>query len=201
MPKKDPRIDAYIAKAAPFAKPILKYIREAVHAGCPAAEEKIKWGMPHFDYKGPMCGMAAFKNHCSFGFWKSRLVTGNKNAKTEDDAMGQFGRLASIKDLPNKKTFIGYVRKAKELNDAGIKAPWQSAKKKRPPLPVPDYLAAALKKNLKARKSFDGFSPSGRREYIEWITEAKRAETRNERLKTAIKWMAEGKARNWKYAK
>ena len=121
MARKDPRIDAYIAKAAPFAQPILKHLRKLVHAGCPEVEETMKWSMPHFDYKGPLCGMAAFKQHCSFGFWKSSLVLGS--AASEKDGMGHFGRIGSEKDLPNEKKLIAYVRKAAAFNDAGIKTP------------------------------------------------------------------------------
>jgi uncharacterized protein YdeI (YjbR/CyaY-like superfamily) len=194
MTTKDPRIDAYIDKAAPFAKPILKFLRKAVHAGCPEVEETIKWSMPHFDFKGPMSGMAAFKEHCAFGFWKSKLIFGDTGKGEE--AMGHFGRITSLNDLPNEKTLIGYVRKAAELNEKGIKA-WD--RKKRKPLPVPAYLTAALKTNSKARETFENFSPSQRRDYIEWITEAKREETRQQRLKTALEWMAQGKVRNWKY--
>jgi uncharacterized protein YdeI (YjbR/CyaY-like superfamily) len=196
MGKKDKRVDDYIEKSATFAKPILKYLRKIVHQGCPDVEETIKWQFPHFDYQGPLCGMAGFKEHCAFGFWKGSLILG---AKANSDGMGQFGRITSLADLPNEKTLVGYIRTAAELNAAGVKAPGRSQPKKRPPLPVPDYLTAALKKNAKARKTFEGFSPSHQREYIEWLTEAKREETRQQRVKRAIQWMAEGKARNWKY--
>src|SRR3954452_3610237 len=121
MAKTDPRVDAYIERSAPFAKPILKHIRKVVHRGCPDVEETIKWGMPHFDYKGVMCGMAAFKAHCAFGFWKGSLIIDAQNKSA--DAMGQFGRITSMKDLPPKRTLQGYVKKARELNDAGIKPP------------------------------------------------------------------------------
>jgi uncharacterized protein YdeI (YjbR/CyaY-like superfamily) len=198
MATKDPRIDAYIAKSADFAKPILKHLRKAVHAGCPQVEETIKWSMPHFDHKGMMCGMAAFKAHCAFGFWKSDLILGPGETK-EKSGMGSFGCIKSLADLPNEKTLIGYVKKAAALNEAGIKAPGRTQPKKRAPIPVPDYFAAALKKNTKARKTFESFPPSHRREYLEWITEAKREETRNGRMTTSIKWLSEGKARNWKY--
>jgi uncharacterized protein YdeI (YjbR/CyaY-like superfamily) len=195
---KNPRIDAYVAKSADFAKPILKHLRKVVHAGCPEVEETIKWSMPHFDYKGVMCGMAAFKEHCAFGFWKADLIfDGDKQA--EKSGMGSFGCIKSLKDLPDEKTLIGYVKKAAALNQAGIKAPGRTQPKKREALPVPEYLASALKKNAKARKTFESFSPSHRREYIEWITEAKRDETRKERLAKTIKWLSEGKPRNWKY--
>ena len=197
MATKDPRIDAYIAKSADFAKPILKHLRKVVHAGCPEVEETMKWSMPHFDYKGVMCGMAAFKEHCAFGFWKESLILGD--GKTYKSGMGSFGCIKSLADLPNEKTLIGYVKKAAALNEAGIKAPGRTQPKKRPAIGVPDYFAAALKKNAKARKTFEGFVPSKQREYLEWVTEAKRDETRNERLATSIKWLAEGKSRHWKY--
>lgn len=200
MPKKNPQVDAYIAQAAPFAQPILKHLRKVVHAGCPAVEETIKWGFPHFDYKGNLAGMAAFKAHCSFGFWKGALLFGPEIAE-RDDAMGHFGRIARLSDLPNEKTLTGYVRKAAELNDAGVKVP-RAAKPKGPRvLEIPDDLTAALRKNTKARKTFEDFSYSHRKEYVEWITEAKREETRRQRLATTIEWLAKGKSRNWKYAR
>lgn len=198
MATKDPRIDAYIAKSAAFAKPILKHLRKVVHAGCPQVTETIKWSMPHFDYKGVMCGMAAFKEHCSFGFWKESLILG-PGKTSEKDGMGSFGCIKSLKDLPNEKTLVGYVKKAAALNEAGIKAPGRTAPKKREPIAMPDDFGAALKKNAKARKSFDAFAPSKRREYLEWITEAKREETRKQRLTTSLRLLAEGKPLHWKY--
>ena len=198
MGSKDPRIDAYIAESADFAKPILTHLRKIVHAGCPDVEETLKWSRPHFDYKGVMCGMAAFKQHCVFGFWKEALILDSGKA-AEKTAMGSFGCIKSLADLPSEKTLVGYVKKAAALNDAGIKTPWRTKPKKREPLEVPDDFSAALKKNAKARKTFEDFPPSKRREYLEWVTEAKREETRRERLATSIKWLAEGKARHWKY--
>ena len=173
MAKNDPRIDAYIAKSADFAKPILKHLREIVHEGCPDVEETLKWSMPHFDYHGgPLAGMAAFKEHCAFGFWKgSLIVPGSK------EAMGQFGRLTSIGDLPPDKELVGYVRKAADLNERGIKkAPARSRAKQK--LTVPVELKAALAKNAKARVNFEKFPPSHKREYCEWISGAKGADTR-----------------------
>ena len=196
MAKKDPRIDAYIDKSAPFARPILEHLRKIVHAGCPDVEETIKWQFPHFDHHGVVCGMAAFKSHCAFGFWKAELILGE--TKEEKEAMGHFGRIESVADLPNEKTLIRYVRKAAELNEAGIKAP-RAAPQARPDLIVPDDLTAALRKSAKAQRHFEKFSPAKKREYVEWITEAKREETRKQRLETAIEWMSEGKVRNWKY--
>jgi uncharacterized protein YdeI (YjbR/CyaY-like superfamily) len=198
MKTKDPRVDAYIAAAAPFARPILKHLRKVVHAGCPAVEETIKWGFPHFVYKGNVAAMSAFRQHCSFGFWKGALIFGGERSG-QDEAMGQFGRIAQVRDLPNEKTLIAYVRKAAELNDAGIKVPRPVKPKTPRALDVPDDFNAALKKNSKARKTFDGFSVSKRREYIDWMTDAKREETRRQRLATSVEWLAQGKTRMWKY--
>lgn len=198
MATKDPRIDAYITKSADFAKPILKHLRKVVHAGCPDVVETLKWSMPHFDYKGVMCGMAAFKEHCAFGFWKESLVF-DRDKAAEKTAMGSFGCIKTLTDLPSEKTLIGYVKKAAALNEAGIKAPGRTQPKKKEPIAVPEYFSAALKKNAKARKTFEDFAPSKRREYLEWVTGAKREETRHERLATSIKWMGEGKTRHWKY--
>jgi len=194
----NPRIDAYIANAAPFAQPILAHLRALVHGACPEVEETIKWSAPHFLYQGRMfCHMCAFKQHVAFGFWLGKLVaeTGIENA-----AMGQFGRITQLQDLPPKKTLLALIKKAMALNEVGAKSPTRvKAAKPKPALEVPDDLAAGLKKNAKARKTFEAFSPSHRREYIEWITEAKREATRATRLATTLEWLAEGKPRNWKY--
>jgi uncharacterized protein YdeI (YjbR/CyaY-like superfamily) len=192
----DPRIDAYIAKSAAFARPILTHLRDIIHRACPQVEETMKWNFPHFMYHGMLCGVAAFKEHCAFGFWKSDLIL-DKTRLADRDAMGQFGRITSIKELPSPKMLVGYVKKAMELNEAGIKSPRKSVRK--PPAAVPDDLALALKKNRKAAATFAGFSTTQQREYIDWITEAKREDTRTKRLATTIEWLAEGKQRNWKY--
>jgi uncharacterized protein YdeI (YjbR/CyaY-like superfamily) len=197
MGTRDPRVDAYIAKSADFARPILTTIRDTVHAACPDVVEEIKWSFPHFTYKGMLCSMASFKQHCAFGFWKGSLVVGG-SAK-EADAMGQFGRLAKVSDLPPKKTLVRYVKKAMELNDQGIKVEKRPPRRTTVDTAPPADLAAALKKNTKANASFNALPPSHRREYIEWITEAKGAETRARRLAQSLEWMAEGKSRNWKY--
>ena len=198
MASKDPRIDAYIARAAPFAQPILRHVRELVHQGCPEVQETIKWSMPHFDYHGIMLAMAAFKEHCSIGFWKGALVLG-KHAGG-NGGMGHFGKISSLKDLPSDKRFIKYVRKAAELNKQGIKKPADlKPKSARPELTVPEYLRAALRKNKKAALTFEEFSYTNKKEYIDWLTEAKREETRSHRLQTNIAWLTEGKVRNWKY--
>ena len=193
MGKKDPRVDAYIAKSADFAKPILKHLRELVHKGCPGVEETIKWGMPAFDYHGILAGMAAFKAHCAFNLWKGSMLGADNR-----DAMGQFGRIASRSDLPKDSVLVGYVREAARLNEEGVKAPRKPREPKKP-VETPADLASALKKNAKARATYEAFSPSHKREYVEWITEAKSEETRRKRLDTAIEWMSEGKSRMWKY--
>ena len=193
MTKKDPRVDAYISRAQPFARPILKHLRKLVHRACPDVEETIKWRSPFFDYKGPVCFMASFKTHAVFGFWKGKLLFG----KEHKGAMGHFGRLTSIKDLPSDKQLIGYIKKAAELNERGLKRkrPARGAQK----VTVPSDLKAALAKNAKARKTFEDFSYSHKKEYVDWITDAKRDETRQKRLKTAIQWLSQGKPQNWRY--
>ena len=188
MSVRDPRIDAYIAKARPFAQPILKRFRAAVHAGCPGVTETIKWSVPAFDYKGPFAGMAAFKAHCIYGFWKGKLMKG---------AGVPFTRVATIDDLPSESALVKRVREAKALSDAGVKAP--RVVKARPALKTPADMLAAIRKNRKAQTAYDAFSPSHKREYVEWITGAKTGETRARRIDTAVQWMAEGKSRNWKY--
>jgi uncharacterized protein YdeI (YjbR/CyaY-like superfamily) len=196
MGTKDRRIDAYIEKSAPFAKPILTHLRNVVHAACPDVEETMKWSFPHFDYKGEMmCSMAAFKAHCAFGFWKATLVLGEK---AQDGAMGHLGRITSIADLPSERTLASYVRKAARLNDQGVKV-GRAPRRPEPAPEVPDDLLKALKKNKKALTTFESFPPSHRREYVQWIVEAKRDDTRQRRLETAVAWIAEGKPRNWKY--
>jgi uncharacterized protein YdeI (YjbR/CyaY-like superfamily) len=202
MGKKHPGVDAYIAKSADFAKPILKRLRKVVHAACPNVEEELKWNFPHFLYEGMLCGMAAFKAHCSFGFWRgSLLAEKHPELGSQKESMGQFGRITDIAELPDDKLLAQYIKTAMKLNEEGIK-PKKPANPKRKAAPkVPDYFLAALKKNKKALAAFDDFSPSCKREYLEWITEAKQEETRQRRLAQAIAWMAEGKSRNWKYEK
>lgn len=197
MASLDPRVDAYIAKAAPFAQPLLTQIRAVVHAACPEVVETIKWGMPSFTYGGKiLAGMAAFKQHCTLGFWQDRQLL---DSEKTSEAMGQFGRLTSLADLPPKRELTQLVKRAKALIDAGVKPLRAVRSTPRPPPVVPADLAAGLAGNAAAAQHFKAFSPSAQREYIEWIVEAKRADTRARRLAQAIEWMAEGKARNWKY--
>lgn len=195
-------VDRYIEKAAPFAQPILKRIRSAFHKASPDIEETMKWSTPFFDYKGVVGNMAAFKNHVAWGFWKAKLMNdphGILNPMGETGTMGGL-RVTTVADLPSEKIMIEYVREAVRLNEEGVKI----ERPKKAPLPeaeVPDDLAAALKKAPKARKAFEAFPPSHRREYILWITEAKQPATREKRLATTIEWLSEGKPRNWKYMK
>ena len=198
---RDPRIDAYISAAAEFAQPILRHLRALVHEACPRVVESIKWGMPAFGHAGRnLCHLAAFKAHCAFGFWhhgmEKVLAVDTANAET---AMGHFGRLTRLADLPDRKTMLRYIRQAAALNESDV--PSRPPKRPVRELPVPADLAAALKGNKAAARTFTAFSPSHRREYIEWIVEAKRDETRRKRLATTLEWLAKGKSRNWKYQK
>lgn len=200
MGERDPRIDAYIAKAEPFARPILEHLRARVHEACPDADETIKWGMPFFVSAGaPLCHMAAFKRHAAFGFWRHVEVMG---CERPAEGMGSFGKLASLDDLPAKRTLATLLKRAAALNASGTK-PVRAAAKKTPASPpeLPADFAAALAGAPAARRTWDAFSPSHRREYLEWILEAKRDETRAKRIAQAVEWLAEGKPRNWKYAR
>lgn len=200
MGNKIKQIDSIIDKSADFAKPILNHLREVVHKACPDVEEKIKWGMPFFDYKNaPLCNMAAFKQHCAFGFWKAKLMKDGQlmdNAKAET-SMGHLGRITSLKDLPPDKKLTAWIKEAMKLNEEGktVAKPKPASK----PVEIPDYFLGAIKKNKKAWETFQKFPPSHVKEYVQWITEAKREETRDSRMKQAIEWMSEGKDRNWKY--
>jgi uncharacterized protein YdeI (YjbR/CyaY-like superfamily) len=196
MGTRDPRIDVYIAKQQEFAKPILSYLREVIHEGCPEVVETLKWSAPAFEYQGFLCGFAAFKEHAALGFWKGTLILGPNDKSI--DAAGNFGRLKTLKDLPPKKVLIGYIKKAMELNEQGVKAPMKPPKPKAA-IPMPADLKTALAKNRKAKATYDAFSPSHKREYLEWITEAKATDTRQRRVGQAIEWMSEGKPRMWKY--
>jgi len=194
--KRDPRVDAYIEKSADFAKPILTHLRETVHFAVPDVEEAMKWSFPHFLHKGMLCSMASFKEHCAFGFWKGSLVLDGNQKR---DAMGHLGRITSLRDLPSKKELTGYIKKAAALNDQGVKVARKPTGAVSKPVRVPTDLASALKKNKQAKSAFDAFSPSHKREYIEWITDAKRDDTRARRLMAAIEQIAKGQSRNWKY--
>jgi len=194
---RDPRVDRYIANAAPFARPILTELRDLVHDTCPRVLETLKWGMPSFMHHGILCGMAAFTAHATFGFWKGKLIVDAKSNKNYE-AMGQFGRITKMGDLPAKRILAGYIRQAMRLNEENVKVPRAAAKPKAP-VRVPADLRVALAKSAKARKTFDEFAPSHRREYLEWITEAKRDETRKKRIAQTVEWLAAGRKRNWKY--
>ena len=189
MGKRDRRVDAYIEKSADFAKPILTFLRDVLHTAVPDVEETMKWSVPFFEYKGPLANMAAFKAHCAFGFWKSSLV-----------GTQRFDRIESLDDLPSKRELIALAKKAAKLNDEGVKVERKKLAPKKD-IPPPPELVAALEKNKKAQATFDNFSPSHRREYVQWIAEAKAEETRKRRIDQAIEWLSEGKPRNWKYMK
>ncbi|MBV9010058.1 MAG: YdeI/OmpD-associated family protein [Verrucomicrobia bacterium] len=192
------RVDEYIASAAPFARPILRHVRKLVHKACPDVKETIKWNMPAFEHHGIMLGMAAFKEHCAVGFWKGDLVLGKRAGS--DGAMGHFGKVRRLDDLPGDAQFLEYVRKAAQLNRDGVVRPRKLAKKpKSRSLSLPEYFVEALRRNKKAAAVFEQLSYSHRKEYVEWLTEAKRDETRARRLSTALQWLSEGKPRHWQY--
>jgi uncharacterized protein YdeI (YjbR/CyaY-like superfamily) len=202
MPTLDSRVDAYIQKSQPFAQPILHRLRALVHQACPQVVETIKWGFPVFEHKGIMCHMASFKQHCAFGFWKVPLMNDPvlMEKALSEEAMGHLGKLCLAEDIPEEKVMIGWIKKAVELNEQGVKISQKPAANK-PELPVPDALQEALETNEAALKVFENFAPSHRKEYIQWINEAKTEATRDKRVATAIEWISEGKQRNWKYQK
>jgi hypothetical protein len=202
MGAKDKRVDNYIASSADFARPILLHLRQLVHKACPEVSETMKWSFPHFDYRGIMCSMAAFNHHCAFGFWKARLMDEydtlmSVNNKT---AMGHFGQLKSLSDLPGDRQMILLIREAARLNGEGIKLQRRTTSTIKKNLVVPGDFKKALAKNRKAGKTFEGFNYSNKKEFVDWITEARTDATRTQRITTSIEWLAEGKIRNWKYA-
>lgn len=196
----NPEVTQYIKDSASFAQPILKHLRKLVHHVCPEAVETIKWGMPHFEYKGAFCGMAAFKAHCALFFQKSSLM---KDAKVltekRKDGMGNLGRITSLKDLPADSKLIAYIKEAVALNEKGVKKPSRTSATERKPLEIPKEFAVAMKRNKAAQSTFKEFSYTNQKDYVEWIAEAKTETTRDRRIEQAIEWLAEGKRRNWKY--
>lgn len=192
----DPRVDAYIADAAEFARPILTHLRALVHRHCPDVQEGIKWGFPYFEHHGMLCGMSAFKQHCGFGFWHPLMRQALGAGAPE--GMGQFGRITTLADLPADREIGALIRQAVQLNEQGVKAP-PKPRAVRPEIALPPAFAAALQKSPRAKASFEAFAPSHRREYLEWITEARTEATRDKRIAQAVEWLAEGKKRNWKY--
>ncbi len=202
---RDTRVDAYIAKGQPFAQEILNHMRELMHLACPEVEETIKWGMPFFQLNGViLANMAGFKQHCSLGLWGAEMasILGG-DGTSASGSMGSLGRIESLKDLPKDKVLLGYMKQAAGFVQSGERtkslAPRTKPKAAKPPVEVPAELAAALKKNKAAAKVFADFSPSCKREYTEWIAEAKREETKTKRVAQAVEWIAEGKQRMWKY--
>lgn len=201
MGKRDRRVDGYIDKSAGFAKPILRHLRDVVHEACPQVEETMKFGFPHFMYEGILCSMASFKAHCAFGFWKSSLVI-PQDIPSQRQSMGSFGRISSLRDLPSRKTLIGLIHKAMRLNEEKVPSPTRSKRRTtRTEVMVPVELGAQLKRSSKARAAFESLPPSHRREYVEWITEAKREVTRDKRIGETIAMLSQGKSLNAKFQK
>lgn len=208
MPSKNlnPAVDKYIANARPFAQPILKHLRALMHKGCPNVDESIKWSRPFFEYRGAiLCNMSGFKGHCSFGFWGEEIGAVLRKADVlRSDGMGSLGRITSVNDLPSDQQMLGWIRLAVAMVNTGkytspIAARRSVVKAPKPAAGIPAEFASALKKNRKAAAAFEKFSSSCKRDYVEWIADAKRPETRDKRIVTAIEWIGEGKRRNWKY--
>jgi len=196
MKNTDPRVDAYIQKAPAFSRPILKKLRAAFHEADPTLRENIKWGNPTFEKNGIVAGMGGFKEHVAFGFWNAPAMKDPEGLFPGGGKKSTFTiKVKSVNELPPQRVLTAYVKEAVRLDGKGRK------KKTKPALRPPADLLAALKKNRKAQKTFEGFSPSRRREYVEWVTDAKRDATRKRRIETAVEWLAEGKPRNWKYMK
>ncbi|GAC1365495.1 MAG: hypothetical protein NVSMB3_14120 [Acidobacteriaceae bacterium] len=200
MGTRDERVDEKIAKAPAFAQPVMRHLRELVHEGCPETEETIKWGMPFFLYRGKMlCSLGVFSKHCSFGFVGPRMREVMREAGMPmEDAAGSLGRLTSLTELPKDEQMLAWIRQAAQIAETATPKRAESREPKAE-AEVPEELLEGLRKSEGAQKIFDGFSASCRREYVEWIVEAKRAETRERRVTQAVEWIAEGKTRNWKY--
>jgi uncharacterized protein YdeI (YjbR/CyaY-like superfamily) len=200
MAKKDPNVDRFIREAAPFARPILKRIRSLVHRGCPQAEETIKWGMPFFMVDGKiLCAVGAFKAHCNFGFWKGRSILAADGSRAKVGMGQRYGRITAVGELPSAKELSMYIKQGIELNAKVGQAKRPATKSAKPALRMPPDFARALRATPKANRMFADFSPSKKKEYVEWIVDAKTEETRERRMETAVEWIAQGKSRNWKY--
>jgi uncharacterized protein YdeI (YjbR/CyaY-like superfamily) len=205
-PNLNPKVDEYFVKAAPFAQPVLAHLRGLIHKACPDVVEEMKWSRPFFLHGGViLCNLSAFKQHCSFGFWGAEIgKVLRADGVVQDGGMGSLGKITSVKDLPADKHMLGYLRQAVALIESGqgenrMVAARRVVKAPKAVVEMPSELTAALKKNKAAGKAFEALSPSCKREYVEWIADAKREETRARRIAQAVDWIAEGKQRNWKY--
>lgn len=200
MEQYDSRVDAYIEKSAAFAKPILTHLRNLVHKASPELKETMKWSCPFFDFQGPVCQIAAFKQHCAFGFWKEKLMDDpHQILNQQPDTAGSIGKITSLEDLPADEILIRYIQQAIALNKAGTKAPAKTKVKEPTSVQVPADFSEMLLKYTAAAGHFEQFSASQKKEYLSWFEEAKTEATRAKRIATALEWISEGKIRNWKY--
>lgn len=204
VPNHNPKVDAYLDAAEEFAKPIFVHLRGLLHATCPEVVEEMKWGIPHFDYRGEMMGIfAAYKKHCSFSFWKDSLMADARlKANSDLPAAKRFmGKLTTIADLPSDNDLIAWIREAMSLNERGVKLPPRQSDGPKKEVGIPDAFAERLAQAPAIRAIFEGKSASFQKEYNVWIGEAKTEATRDKRIDEALAWIAEGKGRFWKYAK
>lgn len=200
MEQYDSRVDAYIANSAAFAKPILTHLRELIHRASPELKETVKWNCPFFDFEGPVCQIAGFKEHCAFGFWKAKLMEDPYGILNQQpDTAGSVGRIISLADLPADDVLIQYIQHAVSLNLQGIKAPRTKALPNKSEPEIPAYFVEILAQNQVVKEQFEKFSPAQKRDYTAWFEEAKTEATRTTRITTAVEWIAEGKTRLWKY--
>lgn len=196
------QVDQYIINSAEFAIPILDHLRNLIHKADARIEEKMKWSMPFFDFKGTVCHMASFKHHCTFGFWKGSLMQDEYGIfKERSEAMGLLGKITSLEDLPPDEVLIAYIQQAIQLNENNVKLPAKPKSTEKKELVIPEYLVEALQEDPEALAVFQNFSTSNKKDYVLWLEEAKTETTRQKRLVTTLLWLAEGKTRMWKYKK
>jgi len=204
LPSSEPEVDAYAEGVEAFAKPILAHLRGLIRATCPEVVETLKWGIPHFDYRGEMmCIFAAYRSHCAFSFWKSALMSDPRlKASIDLPASKRFmGKLRSLADLPVDAELTAWIREAMLLNEQGAKVAPRKTSAAPKIVVAPPAFVERLAASPSVKAMFESKSASFQKEYNVWIAEAKTEATRDKRINEALAWIAEGKGRFWKYAK
>jgi hypothetical protein len=201
------QVTAYAAAMPAYAQPIFAHLRALIHTTCPDTDEAIKWSIPHFERDGDyLCIFAASPGHASFTFYKQQLMS---DPRLRDNlnlpAIKRFmGRLTSLSDLPDDATLAAMLQEAADLNARGVRLP-DRAPKTPPVIDMPSAVATAvataLAANPAAQAVWDAKSAAWRKDYLVWITAAKTDPTRDARIAEALDWIADGKARFWKYQK